>query len=191
MWRKEDGRPQGSSDVSVGSMNSNTSAGPAQSSGKDAPTGLGISPKASACLSQGIKIRGEVTGSEDLFVDGLFEGKLSLGNSVLTIGPNATVKADVSARDVIVRGRVEGKLTGTERIQIWHSARINGDMKAERISIEEGAELHGKMEAGKPTANMTEKAKNEGPRKDEPKKPKDAIAGEEKSASGAAVAGAD
>jgi cytoskeletal protein CcmA (bactofilin family) len=191
MWRKDEGRPQGPSDVSTGSVNSNTSAGAAQSAGKNVSAGPGVSPKASACVSQGIKIRGEVTGSEDLFVDGQFEGKLSLGNSVLTIGPNATVKADVSARDVIVRGRIEGKLTGTERIQIWHSARINGDMKAERISIEEGAELHGKMEAGKPTPNMTEKAKNEGPRKEEAKKPKDAVASEEKPASGAAVAGAD
>jgi cytoskeletal protein CcmA (bactofilin family) len=191
MWRKDEGRPQGPSDVSTGSVNSNTSAGAAQSAGKNVSAGPGVSPKASACVSQGIKIRGEVTGSEDLFVDGQFEGKLSLGNSVLTIGPNATVKADVSARDVIVRGRIEGKLTGTERIQIWHSARINGDMKAERISIEEGAELHGKMEAGKPTPNMTEKAKNEGPRKEETKKPKDAVASEEKPASGAAVAGAD
>jgi cytoskeletal protein CcmA (bactofilin family) len=191
MWRKEGAKPQGSSEISTGSVNPNASTGAGQSSGREAVAGPSISHKAVACVSQGIKIKGDVTGSEDLFVDGLVEGKVALGNSVLTIGPNAVVKAEVSARDVVVRGRVEGKLTGTERIQIWHSARVQGDMKAERISIEEGAELHGKMEAGKPTGNMMEKAKNEGPKKEEVKSPKDAKALEGKPASGAAVAGAD
>lgn len=191
MWRKEDAKPQRSSEIPTGSVNPSASAGEGQSSGREAVAGPSISHKAVACVSQGIKIKGDVTGSEDLFVDGLVEGKVALGNSVLTIGPNAVVKAEVSARDVVVRGRVEGKLTGTERIQIWNSARVQGDMKAERISIEEGAELHGKMEAGKPTPNMTEKAKNEGPKKEEAKNPKDAKAPEGKPASGAAVAGAD
>ena len=104
------------------------------------------SKTAAACVTQGIKIKGELSGSEDLFIDGQIEGSIIFTNSVVTVGPNAKVKAEISAREVIVRGRVDGKVTGTEKIQIWSSARVQGDMKSERIAIEEGAELHGSLE---------------------------------------------
>jgi len=58
-------------------------------------------------LSQGIRIKGEITGSEDLFIDGNVEGKVTFSNAVLTVGPNASVKADINAREIVVRGRVE------------------------------------------------------------------------------------
>ena len=59
------------------------------------------------------------------------------------------MKAEITAREVVVRGRVEGKISGSEKIQVWNSARIHGDMKSERIAVEEGAELHGTMEVWK------------------------------------------
>ena len=150
MWRKEDGKPSAAPEISTAP--GNPSSFPASgSSSKDSPASLPVSSKASACVSQGIKIKGEVNGDEDLFVDGQIEGKITLGKAVMTIGPNANIKADVTAREVVVRGRVQGKLTGAERIQIWHTARINGDLKADRIAIEEGAELHGNVEVGKLT----------------------------------------
>jgi len=192
MWRKEDGRAQGSPEISTGAVNSTTSSsGGAAGSGKEPAVPAFVSPKATACVSQGIKIKGEISGSEDLFIDGNVEGMLTFGNSTVTLGPNATVKADVTAREVIVRGRVEGKLIGTERIQVWRSARVQGDLKAQRISIEEGAELHGKLEAGKPPLSATEKGSSEGSKKAEANKPKDAGRADDKPASGAAVAGAD
>ena len=187
MWRKEEGRPQGSPEISTGAANSTMGT----ASAKNLPVPANVSPKAAACVSQGIKIKGEISGSEDLFVDGQIEGRITCGTSTVTLGPNATVKADVTAREVIVRGRVEGKLTGTERIQVWRSARVQGDLKADRISIEEGAELHGMLEAGKPPVNAAEKAGREGSKKQEANKPKDASKAEDKPASGAAVAGAD
>jgi cytoskeletal protein CcmA (bactofilin family) len=187
MWRKEDGRPQGPSEISTGAVNPTMGTG----SGKNLPVPTGVSPKAVACVSQGIKIKGEINGSEELFVDGQIEGTITCASSTVTLGPNATVKADVSAREVIVRGRVEGKLTGTERIQVWRSARVQGDMKADRISIEEGAELHGMLEAGKPPVSASERASREGFKKTEANKPKDASKLDDKPASGAAVAGAD
>src|SRR5208283_4312746 len=146
MWRKEDAKPQGSSEISTGAASSTMGTG----SVKNLQVPASISPKAAACVSQGIKIKGEIRGSEELFVDGQIEGTITCAGSTVTLGPNATVKADVTARELIVRGRVEGKLTGTERIQLWRSARVQGDLKADRISIEEGAELHGTVEAGKP-----------------------------------------
>lgn len=145
------------------------------------------SKTAAACVTQGIRIKGELIGSEDLFIDGQIEGSIIFTNSIVTVGPNAKVKAEISAREVIVRGRVDGKVTGTEKIQVWSSARVQGDMKSERIAIEEGAELHGSLEVGKVMDHTHDAAKNAGPRKVETGK----LTPSEKPSSGAAVAGAD
>jgi cytoskeletal protein CcmA (bactofilin family) len=186
VWRKEDGNPQASPEVSSGSMNS-TTAGKTGSNSTNAPP---ISPHAAACVSQGIKIKGELTGSEDLFVDGLVDGKISLTNSTLTIGPNATVKAEIAARELVIRGRAEGKFAATSRIQIWSSARVQAELKSERLSIEDGAVLRGKVETGKATVVAAAAGAGQG-KKSETGKTKDAGAADEKTASGAATAGAD
>src|SRR3974390_2210509 len=150
MWRKEDGSPQTSTEAGLAvNSTSGTKAGAIGGSSSSGPT---LSPHAAACISQGIQIKGELNGTEDLFVDGNVDGKISLGNATLTVGPNATVKAEISARDLVVRGRVEGQLTANEKIQIWNTARVQGDMKGERISIE-GGELHGKLKAGRPVGS--------------------------------------
>ena len=186
MWRKEDERLQGPSESSTSAVSPTIG----KESGKTLHTSAVVSPRAAACVSQGIKIKGEISGGEDLFVDGVFDGKIACPNSTVTLGPNSFVTADVIAREVIVRGRVEGKLTGTQRIQVWRSARFQGELKADRISIEEGAELQGKLEAGKPPATASEeRARREGFRKTEANKPKDASKAEDQPASGAAVAG--
>lgn len=146
MWRKEDANPQTSPEASAPTGNVANPGRPGTSPiGSTQPSG----GKVPACVSQGIKIKGEVAGTEDLFIDGTIEGKISLGNSAATVGPNGVVKAEISAREIVLRGVAEGKFTAEERIQIWHTARVNGELKSERISIEDGAELRGKVEAGK------------------------------------------
>ena len=192
MWRKEDGRAQGSPEISTGAVNSTKlSSNVGTGSGKEPGFPAIVSPRATACVSQGIKIKGDITGNEDLFIDGNIEGNLTFGNGTVTLGPNSTVRADVTAKEVIVRGRVDGKLTGTERIQVWRSARVQGDLKTARISIEEGAELHGMLEAGKPPVSASDKAGRAGSRKTETNKPNDLGKTEDTAASDAAVAGAD
>jgi len=176
MWRKEDGNPQ------------NPEAPTQTAAGKPANPGAAVSGKAPACVSQGIRIKGELTGSEDLFIDGTVDGKVTLTNSSLTVGPNAVVKADIVARELVVRGRAEGKFTASERVQIWHTARVEGDIKSERVSIEEGAQVQGKLEVGKPGA-FTETSAQSG-KKSEANKAKEAHAGDAKNTSGA-TAGAD
>ena len=141
-----------------------------------------VTSKAAACVTQGIKIKGELSGSEDLFIDGQVDGTVSFPNSMVTVGPNAKVKAEITAREVVVRGRVEGKISGSEKIQVWNSARINGDMKSERIAVEEGAELHGTMEVGKLADRSQDAAKTASAKKVETGK---------QPSTGAAVAGAD
>ncbi len=162
MWRKDEVKPQGTPQPTApvntsfpqgGTANVAPSA-PAPSAPAAAP--LPVSARAAACISQGIRIKGEITGKEDLFVDGTVEGKLDFGNASVTVGPNGKVKADISAREVIVRGEVDGKIEGTEKVQLWNSGRVTGEVRTERLAIEDGALLRGKVEAGKAQSRSAE-----------------------------------
>jgi cytoskeletal protein CcmA (bactofilin family) len=153
MWKKEDAKPQGIPEKPSSPVNaptfSSAPANPPQVVPASVPAPASASSRTAASISQGIRIKGEVTGSEDLFVDGLVDGKLNLANGSLTIGPNGTVKAGVVAREVIVRGRIDGKVTGRDKVQLWGTAQVFGEVQTDRLSIEEGAMLRGKVEAGK------------------------------------------
>ncbi len=148
MWKKEDVKSQGVPENSTAAVPA-VSSGAASTAPRDMSSALPVSPRAAACISQGIRIKGEVTGSEDLFIDGHLEGKLNLANSSLTVGPNGEIKADIYAREVIVRGRVDGKIVGREKIQLWNTGNVAGDLQTERLTIEDGAVLRG-IETGKP-----------------------------------------
>jgi cytoskeletal protein CcmA (bactofilin family) len=150
MWKKEDAKSQGVAENSTGPEVSPT---PSLSTPRDTRSG-----STGAVISQGIRIKGEVTGGEDLFIDGHLEGKLNLTNSKLTIGPNGEVKADIFAREVVVLGRVDGKIVGRERIQLGSTGNVAGDLQTERLAIEDGAVLRGKIEieTGKPIQTHSE-----------------------------------
>src|ERR1700732_2242593 len=122
MWRKEDGRPQNPNEISASPVNPTTPSAPAPANSKQLSS-IPTSSNAVACLSQGIRIKGEITGSEDLFIDGNVEGKVTFRNAVLTVGPNASVKGDIDAREIVVRGRVEGKLDGSAGGRVGESGR--------------------------------------------------------------------
>jgi len=94
-----------------------------------------------------------------LFIDGTVEGKVEFGNASVTVGPNGKVKADISAREVVVRGNVDGKIDGSERVQLWNSGRVTGEVRTERLAIEDGAVLRGKVEAGKSQSRSLTQAK--------------------------------
>ena len=74
----------------------------------------------------------------------------------MTIGPNGAVKADVVAREVIVRGRLEGKIAGRERVQLWSTGQVIGEIQTQRLAIEDGAVLRGKVETGRPIDKATD-----------------------------------
>lgn len=156
MWKKEDAKPQGVADNSPAPAVSSKVPIATPASTPLSSSALPVSTRAAACISQGIRIKGEVTGSEDLFVDGLVDGKLNLMNGSLTIGPNGFVKADVNAREVIVRGKIEGKVTGRDKVQLWSTGQVTGEVQTDRLAIEEGALLKGKVEAGKQPAKASE-----------------------------------
>jgi cytoskeletal protein CcmA (bactofilin family) len=156
MWKKEETKSQGFAEHSTGP---GVSATPSLSTPRDAAVPVSTpSGNTRAVISQGIRINGDVTGSEDLFIDGHLEGKLNLSNSKLTIGPNGEVKADIFAREVVVLGRVDGKIVGRERIQLGSTGNVAGDLQTERLAIEDGAVLRGKIEieTGKPIQTHSE-----------------------------------
>jgi cytoskeletal protein CcmA (bactofilin family) len=158
MWKKEDGKPQGVPEISTTPVAASSAPGissfPSRDASKEAPS----SSHTSASISQGIKIKGEVTGSEDLYVDGQVDGKLNFTNGSLTVGPNGNVKADVTAREVIVRGKIEGKVSGRDRVQLMSTAQVTGEVQTARLAIEDGATLRGKVEAGKQPGKPAEAA---------------------------------
>lgn len=99
-----------------------------------------------ASIGKSVQIRGEVKGSEDLLVDGLVEGTITLTESRLTIGPNAHVQANVSARDVVILGTLKGDIQATGRVELRSGANLFGDIRAARLSIEENALFSGKVD---------------------------------------------
>ncbi len=100
----------------------------------------------STVIGKSVVIRGELTGSEELFLDGTLEGTLALSTSRLTIGPNARVTANISAQDIVIFGRVDGNLQATGSIDLRQSAFVIGDVLAGRLSIEESATIKGRVE---------------------------------------------
>jgi|SRR5579864_5087594 cytoskeletal protein CcmA (bactofilin family) len=102
-----------------------------------------------AHIGKSVVIKGELTGSEDLYLDGQVEGSILLKGNNLTVGPNGQVKANVDAKGVIVQGKLEGNLHATDRVELKKSAIVMGDIATQRIAIEEGAYLKGKVDVGK------------------------------------------
>jgi cytoskeletal protein CcmA (bactofilin family) len=100
----------------------------------------------STVIGKSVTIRGDVTGKEDLFLDGVVEGTISLPESRLTVGPNARVMADVDAQEMVIFGLVEGNLRVAGRIELRETAVVKGDIVAGRLSIEENASMKGKVE---------------------------------------------
>ena len=100
----------------------------------------------STVIGKSVVIRGEISGSEDLFLDGEIEGTITLTESRLTVGPNARVRADINVQDVVVFGRLEGKINATGRLELRQSSSVIGDIVAGRLSIEESASLRGRVE---------------------------------------------
>ena len=99
-----------------------------------------------ARLGKTVIIRGEVKGSEDLIIDGHVEGAIALAENRLTIGPNADVLADLSARDVLIQGRLKGNIVATGRVELRAGSAVEGNVSALRLAIEDNAVFRGKVD---------------------------------------------
>lgn len=99
-----------------------------------------------ARIGKSVVIRGEVKGSEDLYVDGRIEGTVSLSESRLTVGPNAVLAADLTAREVLVLGEVQGNIVAGGRVELRAGCQVIGDVRALRLAIEDNAVFRGKVD---------------------------------------------
>lgn len=99
-----------------------------------------------ARIGKSIVISGEVKGSEDLIVDGRVEGTVNLSESRLTIGPNAHVAADLSAKDVLIQGHVQGNVVASGRVELRAGCIMEGDIRALRLAVEDNAVFRGKVD---------------------------------------------
>jgi cytoskeletal protein CcmA (bactofilin family) len=99
-----------------------------------------------ARIGKTVVIRGELKGSEDLVVDGHLEGTISLSEGRLTIGPNANVAADLTARDVLILGKLQGNIVATGRVELRAGSVMEGDVRAMRLAVEENAVFRGKVD---------------------------------------------
>lgn len=102
--------------------------------------------EAAAVIGKSVQIRGEVKGNEDLVVEGLVEGTITLSGNRLTVGPNARVQANVVGRDVIVQGTLDGDVTATGRVELRAGSHVAGNIRAARLSVEDNAIYSGKVE---------------------------------------------
>jgi cytoskeletal protein CcmA (bactofilin family) len=96
-----------------------------------------------------VHIVGEVRSDEDLLVEGRIEGHIHVGDAALTIGPPATIHADVRGRTITIRGDVRGTISAAERIELAASASVNGYLTANHVIIVEGARFNGRIDMGR------------------------------------------
>jgi cytoskeletal protein CcmA (bactofilin family) len=113
---------------------------------------------APARIGKTIVICGEVKGSEDLIVDGRVEGTVSLSENRLTVGPNANVAADLTAKDVLIMGRVQGNVVATGRVELRAGCNLEGDIRALRLAVEDNAVFRGKVDLTQAVAKSPEAA---------------------------------
>ena len=97
-------------------------------------------------IGKSVVIKGELSGSEDLTIEGQVEGKIELRQNILTIGPNARIKAQVFAKGVVILGEITGNVTATEKVDIRDGGSVDGDIVSPRVAIAEGAHFRGSID---------------------------------------------
>ncbi len=118
-------------------------------------------PLTGAHIGKSVIIKGELSGSENLYVDGEVEGSIQLDGHSLTIGPNGRVRASLKAKDVVVQGRVDGSISAGDRLDLRKTAVLIGDIQTQRLAVEDGAFLKGKIETIKGEAQASGQSRPE------------------------------
>lgn len=115
-----------------------------------APRTVNVSSQEQATIGKSLVIKGEVTGSESLYVDGRVDGAINLAGHRVTVGRNGQVHANINAKEVVVLGKVKGNVTASDRVDLRNDGSLIGDVACQRICIEDGAYFKGSIDIGKP-----------------------------------------
>src|SRR4051812_6365458 len=151
MWKRDDAvkptPPGGSGPAPTGAPSAQPlqTANPAPATERSSDVSRGLE-KGTVNIGKSVVIKGELTGSEDLTIEGHVEGKIELRQNVLTIGPNGRIKAQVFAKSVIILGEVTGNVTASEKVDLRDNGAVDGDIAAPRVAIAEGAHFRGSID---------------------------------------------
>lgn len=137
-----------------------TSAPTVEPTPVSAPRNAALNTQEQATIGKSLVIKGEVTGSESLYIDGRVEGSINLAGNRVTVGRNGVVSANITAREIVVLGKVRGNLTASDRVDIRNEGSLTGDVVAQRISIEDGAFFKGGIDIRKPGQKANGEAKD-------------------------------
>ncbi|MDX1494423.1 MAG: polymer-forming cytoskeletal protein [Longimicrobiales bacterium] len=146
MWKKDDEQ-----------TGQRTAQSPLPATGPSRPA----ASSGQAVIGPSISIKGDVTGSEDLLIQGEVDGSVTLEDHAVGVGTEGRVRADIVGRVITVEGSVEGDLQAQEQIVLRGTAKVKGDIKAPRVVLEDGATFRGLVDMGAPPASSKEKAKGE------------------------------
>ena len=167
MWKRDDAvkptPPGGPAAAGTGQNpqnNINTSPAPEAARSSDHARGMEKGP---VNIGKSVVIKGELTGSEDLTIEGQVEGKIELKDNVLTIGANGKIKAQVFAKALIVLGEVTGNVTASEKVEIRDGGSVDGDIISPRVAIAEGAHFRGSVDMQRKAAPASQPSKSAQP----------------------------
>ncbi|HXF14736.1 MAG TPA: polymer-forming cytoskeletal protein, partial [Terriglobales bacterium] len=121
------------------------------------------SPIEQATIGRSLVIKGEISGSESLYVDGRIEGTISFKEHRVTVGRNGVVAANITAREVVIMGKVTGNLECSDRVDIRSEGSLTGDIISRRISVEDGAMLRGSVQLA-PAEKHEKSSRSEAPK---------------------------
>jgi len=146
------------------------STSPASNPNSYNPVKTTSAPMEQATIGSSLHIKGEISGSEALYIDGRVEGKITMPASRITIGRNGKVDASIHARDVVVMGTVKGNIECSDRVDIRGEGSVTGDVSTMRISVEDGAVLKGGIEvrSGEQKKNQQSKSNDQKSSQPEP-----------------------
>ena len=127
------------------------------------PLSAAGSPVEQATIGRSLVIKGEITGAESLYIDGKIEGSIMVADHRVTVGRNGTVTANITAREVVIMGKVKGNIQCADRLDIRGEGSLTGDVTTQRISVEDGAILKGSVQVrsaeGKDAKNPQQQGK--------------------------------
>jgi cytoskeletal protein CcmA (bactofilin family) len=128
-------------------------------------------PMEQATIGRSVVIKGEVSGSEPLYIDGRIEGTIHVADNRVTIGRNGSVQANITAKEVVIMGTVKGNIECTDRLDIRADGSLIGDVSTPRISVEDGAVLKGSVDV-RTSGQKQDKKQNESVKQEANEKPK-------------------